>query len=155
MYSPVPFFGVIMNEVKEINIIQQKEAEVKSLRNQLEDMQLKLDAMQEMVLMFRKTLMDKNKPSNEDEAAAVEVKEEDNAVYNKDGIPLNGAFIGYTQASPWPYILIVDNDGSYRVGNKTYASLSAAAEDVSGVRRSGWVFWELLDGRTLKEVYKK
>jgi hypothetical protein len=48
----------------------------------------------------------------------------------------------------------VEIDG-YRIGNFKYASLSAAAEVVSGVRRSGWVFWKLPSGETLKELYKK
>jgi len=44
--------------------------------------------------------------------------------------------------------------GGFFVGITKYASLSAAAEGVSGVRRSGWTFWKLPDGRTVKEAYK-
>jgi len=46
-------------------------------------------------------------------------------------------------------------DGAFFVGTTRYESLSAAAQGVSGVRRSGWSFWKLPDGRTIKEVFRK
>lgn len=46
-------------------------------------------------------------------------------------------------------------DGAFYIGNTKYDSPSAAAEAISGVRRSGWTFWKLPDGRSIKEVYKK
>ena len=52
------------------------------------------------------------------------------------------------------YFCTVKGDGFY-VGETKYESLSAAAQDVSGVRRSGLTFWKLPDGRTVKEAYKK
>jgi len=51
------------------------------------------------------------------------------------------------------YFCRVAADGFY-VGATRYDSLSAAAEGVSGVRRSGWTFWRMPDDRTVKEVYK-
>lgn len=72
---------------------------------------------------------------------------------NKHGIPLNASFFGTTRGIP--HVLYISNSGSYFVNNKEYLSLSAAAEAVSGVRRSGWTFWKLPDGRTIKEVYRK
>jgi hypothetical protein len=71
---------------------------------------------------------------------------------NSDNIPLNTSFIGVTRSVP--YLLIVNDLGEYVVGYKKYPSLSAAAEDISGTRRSGWTFWKLPDGRTAKEVFK-
>jgi len=52
------------------------------------------------------------------------------------------------------YFLQVKN-GAFYVGNTRHATLSAAAEAVSGVRRSGLTFWKLDDGRTVKEVFKR
>ncbi|RLI56702.1 MAG: hypothetical protein DRO87_07760, partial [Candidatus Thorarchaeota archaeon] len=52
------------------------------------------------------------------------------------------------------YILRPTPEG-FRVGDQIYKSLSAAAEAVSGVRRSGWTFWKLPDGRTAKEAFGK
>lgn len=72
---------------------------------------------------------------------------------NKHGVPVNSNFFGITRDVP--YILYVANNGNYYVNNKKYPSLSSAAEAVSGVRRSGWTFWKLPDGRTIKEVYRK
>jgi len=71
---------------------------------------------------------------------------------NKDGIPLYSSMIGSTKYGP--RILYVGEDGYY-LGNRKYLSLSAAAEAASGiVRKSGWVFWKLPDGRTPKEAFK-
>jgi len=75
----------------------------------------------------------------------------DNA--NKDGIPIGTTCLGATEKSPFLYYLTVKADG-YTVGSQKFASLSAAAEAISFVRRSGWTFWKLVDGRTLKEAYR-
>lgn len=116
------------------------------LVKQLEDFKLQLDSMAQIFRLLRKTAAkSKSSPA---EAAEAE------PLFNHDGLPLNSSYIGLTSKSQYPYILMVDEDGAYRVGNEKFASLSAAAEHVSGVRRSGWTFWSLFDGRTLKEVYK-
>ncbi len=73
---------------------------------------------------------------------------------NKDGIPIGLECWGTTEKVPYLLTMEVEIDG-YRIGNFKYASLSAAAEAVSGVRRSGWVFWKIPTGETLKELYKK
>jgi len=72
---------------------------------------------------------------------------------NKDGIPIGTICLGASEKSPFLFYLTVETDG-YIVGSKKFASLSAAAEAVSLVRRSGWTFWKLVDGRTLKEAYR-
>lgn len=71
---------------------------------------------------------------------------------NKDGLPFFINLIGVTRGTP--YVLSVMPD-AYYVGNRPYASLSAAAKGVSGVRRSGWTFWKLPNGRTAKEAFKR
>jgi hypothetical protein len=73
---------------------------------------------------------------------------------NKDGIPVGLECWGTTEKQPFLLCLTVNAD-YYTVGHTKYDSLSAAAEAVSGVRRSGWTFWKLHDGRTLKEAFKK
>jgi len=72
---------------------------------------------------------------------------------NRDGIPLNTTLMGVTKGIT--YILIVNDLGEYIVGNSKYPSLSAAAEAVSGTRRSGWTFWYANDGRPAKEAFGK
>lgn len=72
---------------------------------------------------------------------------------NKDGIEIGSSFIGVSSKSGI-FVLTVQADGYY-VGETRFDSLSAAAEAVSGVRRSGWTFWKLTDGRTLKEAFRR
>ena len=69
---------------------------------------------------------------------------------NKDGIPFNTNLVGITKGQP--YVLTVRED-AYYVGITPYKTLSAAAKGVCGHRKSGWVFWKLLDGRTAKEAF--
>lgn len=71
----------------------------------------------------------------------------------KKELPIGLVCIGRTEKSSAPYFLTVREDG-FHVGASVYNSLSAAAEAVSGVRRSGWTFWRTPEGYTLKEVYK-
>jgi len=72
---------------------------------------------------------------------------------NKDGLPIGTMCYGKTEKSAFLQYMEIEASG-YRVGVSLYSSLSAAAEAVSGVRRSGWTFWNTLDGKTLKEVYR-
>jgi hypothetical protein len=73
--------------------------------------------------------------------------------FNRQGIPLGTCLIGTVRGTA-PRVLTVTKDG-YFVGKTQFASLSAAAEAVSGItRKSGWVFWKLADGRTVKEAFK-
>ena len=76
-----------------------------------------------------------------------------NIKVNKQGIPIGASFFGTSKGND--YMITVAADGSYVVGVSTFNSLSSAAEAVSGVRRSGWVFWKTFDGRTLKEAFNK
>lgn len=81
---------------------------------------------------------------------------ESDIVFNKDGIPINSTYIGYSRKGDIPSILTVDENGSYYVNDKKFDSLSAAAEYVSGVRRSGWTFWRnITDNKTLKELFRR
>jgi hypothetical protein len=120
-----------------------------NLNDKIEDLHLKLESITEMFRMLRKQAIKKDSGHAKGEEVLVE-----DAIVNKDGLPLNTSYIGVTSKSPYPYILVVDQDGTYRIGNEKFTSLSAAAAFVSGVRRSGWTFWRLLDGRTIKEVYR-
>ncbi len=67
-------------------------------------------------------------------------------------IPVDTILTGNTKGLS--YFLQVRKDGFY-VGETKHESLSAAAEVISGTRRSGWTFWKLPDGRTVKEVFKE
>lgn len=70
-------------------------------------------------------------------------------------IPEGTVLVGVTRNVP--YYCEVKN-GAFYIGITKYPTLSAAAEGISGVRRSGWTFWKLSggkhDGRTVKDVFK-
>lgn len=76
-----------------------------------------------------------------------------NTELNKDGIPIGISLLGQS-VHGGTHVLSVLSD-KYYIGTTGYDSLSAAAEAASGVRRSGWTFWKMLDGQTIKEVYGK
>lgn len=99
--------------------------------------------MQRVIMKLRRKSKQVHQPAQTEAAPGV----------NKDGIPIGTICMGVTEKSLFLYYLTVAENG-YVVGNTLFPSLSAAAEAVSQVRRSGWTFWKLLDGRTLKEVYK-
>lgn len=77
---------------------------------------------------------------------------------NKDGLPIGLALVGTTKGVQ--HVLVTGQD-TYTVvplfdgPTHSYPSLSAAAEAVSGVRRSGWTFWKVEDGRSIKEAFRK
>lgn len=70
---------------------------------------------------------------------------------NKDGLPIGMSLLG-NSTQGGTHVLSIKHD-KYYIGIIGYDSLSAAAEAVSGVRRSGWTFWKTPDGRTVKEAY--
>lgn len=72
---------------------------------------------------------------------------------NKDGVPIGISLLGRSTRGG-THVLSVKHNGYY-IGTTEYDSLSAAAEASSGVRRSGWTFWRMPDGRTVKEAYGK
>jgi hypothetical protein len=77
---------------------------------------------------------------------------------NKDGLPIGLMLVGTSKGVN--YVLMVEEFEYSRVHMfegqpQSYPTLSAAAGDVSGVRRSGWTFWKLEDGRTVKEAFPK
>lgn len=75
----------------------------------------------------------------------------DEGTKNYDGIPIGIALLGISSRNGTRF-LTVEVDGYY-IGSKRFDTLSAAAEYTSGVRRSGWTFWKLPDGRTVKEAF--
>jgi len=131
-----------MDKIKEIEI-EKLSSDIHNVQESIAHLTKTVDAMGKMIHMLRGE-------SNTKEA----VKAITNAVFNKDGLPLNTVYVGQTKKVEAPILLTVETDGSYKIGNNTYKSLSAAAEAVSGVRRSGWTFWKTFDGKTLKEAFK-
>lgn len=74
---------------------------------------------------------------------------------NQDGIPIGISLFGSTTKFGGVEKYLTVREDGYYLGSKKCTSLSAAAEEVSGVRRSGLVFWKFPDGRTVKETLGK
>lgn len=104
--------------------------------------------LEQQLTHMQKTMAEILKRMKEDESNAYEGED-----LNRHSLPVGMVCYGVTEKSVWPVVLTVKEDG-YQVGTTLHNSLSAAAEAVSGVRRSGWTFWRTADGKTLKEVFK-
>ena len=80
-------------------------------------------------------------------------KQKHNQVFNinRDKLPIGTTLVGNSIRGGIKVLTIRSN--GYYIDNLKYDSLSAAAEAVSGVRRSGWTFWKLPDGRSVKEAF--
>lgn len=50
------------------------------------------------------------------------------------------------------YEAVVRHDGTLQVGQKTYASMTSAAEAIADSKRNGWQFWSLEDGRPVSDL---
>jgi hypothetical protein len=71
---------------------------------------------------------------------------------NKDNIPINSLLIGKVGSD---VVIACVHKNSYSVGNKEFASLSAAAGYVTGKRRNGREFWKTLTGQSVENIYPK
>ena len=89
--------------------------------------------------------------SNREKGGRLTAVIEEKRKENKAEIPEGTVLTGKTKGLPY---FLQAKDGGFYVGITRYDSLSAAAEGVSGVRRSGWTFWKLPDGKTVKEIFK-
>jgi len=152
--------GVIKEEVKcvalgddtdieevqvEENQPQTNDEKIASLEQRVSFLTSSMDSMFTMV----KKLGDKiDVNRNRSIEAFIEKKKKENKVEIPEGTVLTGTTKGLN------YFMHI-KDGGFYVGITRYESLSAAAEGVSGVRRSGWTFWRLPDGKNVKETFKE
>ena len=145
--------AVALGEDLEVQIVEQREAPL-SIEQRI--------AYVEMVMKQHTTSLDslyqivkeiRGRDPNQDE---IDKKIDDSKDKGKDEIPVGTVLKGMTNGTP--YWCVVKTDGNFYVGINQYKSLSAAAEGVSGVRRSGWTFWRFdngkNEGKTVKEVYR-
>ncbi|MBV5346791.1 DUF4357 domain-containing protein [bacterium] len=118
-----------------------------TLEEEVKEMRLTLDAMSKMFLLIRQENAKKNKKT-------LLTKDDFDQIINSDGIPINTFYIGYTEKTTFPHILIVNEKGKYVIGDKAFTTLSAAAEHVTGEKKDGWSFWQTIDGVELKDIFK-
>lgn len=108
----------------------------------------RLALIEQQLVHMQKSITDIAKKLKEESKNAYEADD-----LNKHKLPVGMYCFGTSEKQVHPVVLRVEEEG-YRVGAHVFGSLSAAAEAVSGVRRSGWTFWRTADGRTLKEAFK-
>jgi len=130
----------VLSEPTDISV----EARLASIESRILFMTNSLDSLFAMVKGLREeSSRDQDVKINE----TIEKKKKEQKVEIPEGTTLHCKTKGLS------YFCQVKPDGFY-VGETQYDSLSAAAEGISGVRRSGWTFWKLPNGKTVKEVYK-
>lgn len=110
-----------------------------------EQMSNAISMLDNLFLMVKELREKVDKDRDKVVADAVQVKRSDASL--PEGTVLHGTTQGMS------FFLQV-RDGGFWVNNHKYDSLSAAAEAVSGVRRSGWAFWKFADGRSVKEALR-
>lgn len=135
-------------DIEEVQVEERQprtnEEKISSLEQRVSFLTSSMDSVFTMV----KKLGDKiDTNRNRDIGALIEKKKKENKVEIPEGTILTGTTKGLN------YFMHI-KDGGFYVGITRYESLSAAAEGVSGVRRSGWTFWKLPDGKNVKEALK-
>jgi len=137
--------GADIEDVVEID--NQDAQQIDKIADLEERVQALTNGLDNLFALVKSLRDDFNKEKDRLISEAIEQKKRD----KKAEIPVGTVLYGSTHGLN--YFLEVKEDGFY-VGTIKYDSLSAAAEAVSGVRRSGWTFWKLPNGQTVKEVYK-
>jgi len=131
-------------EIEEVQKASTPEEKIEALEQRTSELTQMLDNIFEILKSMREnTYKDQDREIN----SIIEKK----SVLDMS-IPEGTVLYGKTKGLS--YFLSV-KDGGFYVGSTQYDSLSAAAKGVSGVRRSGWSFWKLPDGRTVKEVFRR
>jgi hypothetical protein len=126
----------------EVRRPESPEEEVTFLREQVVNITAMLDNLFLMVKELREKV---DREKEKIIADTIEKKKSDSVV--PEGTVLHGTTRGMS-------LFLQVRDGGFWVNNVKYDSLSAAAEAVSGVRRSGWAFWKFADGRTVRETLR-
>ena len=130
-----------LNNKEEIQVI---ECQINRLNDKIIELTRELRTMHNIITAGNKSIRENKKneglPNNKN--------------LNIDGLPIGMECWGYSEKSMFLVFMKVE-EKSYKIGNKEYNSLSAAAEAVSGIRRSGWIFWKVgVNGKNLKELFK-
>jgi len=123
---------------------QQNEVELNKPSSQEEriaELEIKLTSITKMLYMFKRIGLPKK-------------TEKDNKKNNVEGIPLNTCYLGYTKGSIYPYIMVINEEGKFSIGDNEFKSLSEATEFVCGQNLDGLKFWQTIDGMSLGEFIK-
>ena len=138
--------GPEMEVVEVVPRPQNMEERVSSMEARMNQIALSLDSIHSVI----KQLRDRAN-IRKDHAISEKIEKTKSDMKIPEGIVLVGVTRGV------PYYCEVKN-GAFYVGVTKYTTLSAAAQGISGVRRSGWAFWKISggkhNGKSVKEIFK-
>ena len=123
---------------------QQNDVEINkpaSQEDRIAELEIKLASLAKMLYLFKRSGLPKK-------------KEEVNKKNNIEGIPVNTCYLGYTKGSIYPYILVVNEEGKFNIGDKEFSTLSDATEFVCGQDTDSLKFWQTIEGMPLGEFIK-
>ncbi len=126
--------------------LQQPQNDIKlvkpaSQEERIAELEIKLASIAKMLYMFKRAGLPKKKE---------EVSKKDNV----EGIPVNTCYLGYTKGSIYPYILVVNEEGKFNIGDKEFSTLAEATEFVCGQQTNGFRFWQTIEGMLLGDFIK-
>ena len=125
--------------------------EAKLERAALEDCEPQITEITAVLLPASKDVLEEKVLALEKQLTELCMKtEKPKPTKNKEGITVGTLLQGESKGSKYT-LEVLDIGYSCSDGSK-YASLSGAAEGVSGNKRSGWKFWRNLDGRSIGEA---
>lgn len=129
-----------------VEVREERPADIEGRLSAVEKQMIHITNAHDSLFSMVKQMSDNmSKESHKQIEATVKEKKSDMVI--PEGTVLNGKSKGLS------YFLNV-KDGAFYVGLTRYESVSAAAEGVSGVRRSGWAFWKFPDGKSIKEAFR-
>lgn len=129
--------NVILKKEEVIEVSVEKPV---SYEDRLKELEIKMKSIAQMFYMFKRTGMPKK------------AKKIVGNNKNAEGLDLNSCFIGYVANSNYPYVLIVNDEGLYNIGEKEFKSLKEATNSVFGDNADGQSLWQTLDGVFIKDL---
>lgn len=140
---------IALGEDVEAEVVEAKKPQPESIEEKiafLQEQMTNLISMADNLFIMVKELREKvDKDKDKVMVETARAKKSDAAL--PEGTVLHGTTQGLS------FFLQV-RDGGFWVNNVKYESLSAAAEGISGVRRSGWAFWKFPDGKSVKDTLR-
>ena len=134
----------LKKEIQTKNVDIEKPA---TLEEEVEELKSKLDAVSKMLFLIRK------ENANLTKEALLSKSKSLGSTINKEGIPNNTFYIGYTDTSKYPYILIVNDKGLYQIGDMIFKTISDAATYVCKKPTDGFNFWQTMEGIAIKDIF--
>jgi hypothetical protein len=129
--------NVVLKDIVNEVIIYKPETQ----EERIKELEAKMESIAQMLYLFKRSGLPKK-------------KEEAKKDTNIDGLPLNTCYLGYSAASPFPYVLVVNEDGKLTIGSRFFKTLDEATEFVAGKKENSLEFWQTIEGVDLGDFIK-